>query len=76
MFEKNLLGQRIYKLRLEKNITQQNLAEILNLKKQTISMIENGQRATSLEVIYDIAKHLNVSVDYLLGLTDEPNPPK
>ena len=70
MFDKKLLGQRLRTLRSEAKIPQRTLSTQLNIGKSAISMIESGQRATSLEVIYILADYFNVSLDYLVGRTD------
>lgn len=72
MFEKTLFGSRLFQLRSEKKLTQQELADIAGLKKTAISMIESGQRAASIEVMYAFADYFNVSLDYLCGRTDKP----
>lgn len=72
MFEKSLLGSRISGLRMSKSITQQTLADVVGLKKTAISMIESGQRAASIEVLYALADYFDVSLDYLVGRSDNP----
>jgi len=71
MFDKEIFAQRVRELRLEKGWTQEELAEKLGLKKQTISGIENKNHTTKLETVIKLAKFFGVSVDYLLGLTDK-----
>ena len=72
MFDKKIFGNRVLELRTSKNISQQALADSAHVGKSTISMIENGQRAASVEVLVMFSKLFDVSVDYLLGLTDNP----
>jgi len=72
MFEKNLLGQNVNKLRVSKNLNQQALADVLGVSYHAISKIENGQRAASIEVLYALADYFEVSIDYLVGRTDNP----
>ena len=74
MFSKELFGQRISKIRTSQNETQAALAEILGVKKNQVSEIERGNRTTSAERIALICQHYKVSADYLLGLTDDPEP--
>ncbi|WP_069651000.1 helix-turn-helix domain-containing protein [Caloranaerobacter ferrireducens] len=69
-----VLGERIKKLRKEKNITQKELAKILNIQNSTLSQYENGINEPSDEIKIKIADFFNVSIDYLLGRTDNPNP--
>lgn len=74
MFSKESFGQRISQLRKEHNETQPTLAELLGVGKSQISEIENGNHTTSAERIVLICEHYHVSADYLLGLTDNPEP--
>lgn len=74
MFSKELFGQRISELRKASGETQATLARELGIKKNQISEIERGNRTTSAERIALICEHYGVSADYLLGLTDDPEP--
>lgn len=70
MFNKKLFGNRIMKLRKEKNLTQSELADILGVQKTQISEMENGNRTTTIEKLYILADYFNVSIDYLVGRTN------
>ena len=61
-------GNKLKLLRLQDNITQEQLAQKLNLTKSVISAYETGLRLPSYDVLIRIAKIFNVSTDYLLGL--------
>ena len=75
--KKNTIGQRINTVLAEKNIKQKDLASALGVTDNTISYYVSGKRIPNTEQIIKISKFLNVSSDYLLGLTDEPsNNPK
>ena len=74
MFSKELFGQRIFELRTKHNETQKALGLLLDVGKGHISEIERGNRTTSAERIALICQHYKVSADYLLGLTDDPEP--
>lgn len=74
MFSKEVFGQRISELRKVCGETQAALAKELGVKKNQISEIERGNRTTSAERIALICEHYKVSADYLLGLTDDPEP--
>lgn len=67
------LGKRIRALRERNNVSQTDLAAILNVANSTLSQYETGQRVPSDEIKVKIAKYFSVSVDYLLGNTDTPN---
>ena len=74
MFSKELFGQRIFERRKEAGETQKTLAQLLGVGETQISEIERGNRTTSAERIALICEHYKVSADYLLGLTDDPEP--
>lgn len=68
MLNKNLFGERVKEIRINNNLQQADLAEILQITKQAISNVEKGRNAFSIDVLYHFCKHFNVSADYLLGL--------
>lgn len=53
-------GKRLRCLRLSKELTQLELAEILNMSPNFIGMIERGERNTTVGNIFKIAKALNI----------------
>ena len=53
-------GKKLKFLRLEKNLTQIELAEILNMSPNFIGMIERGERNTTVENVYKISRALKV----------------
>ncbi len=67
-----MLGPRINELRLAYGWNQVQLAEKLNVSKQTISNWENDNIQPSIEMLVRLAKLFNVSTDYLLGLEAVP----
>ena len=64
------LGRRLKELRKEKGLTQKELAEKLNLNSVTYLHYEKAQREPPLSVLADMAKFFDVSIDFLLGLSD------
>ncbi|MCH5300980.1 MAG: helix-turn-helix transcriptional regulator [Ruminococcus sp.] len=62
------LGSRIRKERLNRGITQEQLAEKVDISINFMSLIENG-RNMSVEILVKISEALGVSVDYLLSDT-------
>lgn len=60
------LGQRIRKARKDKNVTQEELAEICALSSAHIGHIERGTRIPSLDTLFRISQALGVSMDYLI----------
>lgn len=57
-----------------KNITQKEIAEHLNIKQQQYARYEKGINVMPITYLKDICLYLNVSSDYLIGLTDEMLP--
>ena len=68
--------KRIKDLREDKDWTQQFVADKFFISRSTYSAYENGANATPIEILIKIALLYNVSVDYILELTDDPTPPK
>lgn len=69
-------GQRFKELRIEKNFKQQELADDFNsiygytFSKSSISHYENDKRRPETNALIDFASYFNVSIDYLIGLSD------
>lgn len=59
------LGKKIYFLRKEKNISQEELSFRCNINKNYLSDIERGRRNPTLKVLSRIAKGLNISLEEL-----------
>lgn len=72
MLLKEIFGERVKELRIKKNIKQSELGEIVGLSDNAISDIERGYRLTSMEKLEALADYFEVSVDYLMGRTDNP----
>ncbi|MBD5636654.1 MAG: helix-turn-helix transcriptional regulator [Clostridia bacterium] len=62
--------ERLKELRIEKGLTQAQLAEETGLSRSAIGFWENGERIPLASVIITLAKYFNVSTDYLLGVID------
>ncbi|PAD17376.1 helix-turn-helix domain-containing protein [Shouchella clausii] len=67
------LGERIRSLREKEGLTQKQLAEKLKIPHQNLSNYERNFRQPDYETLNKIASYFDVSVDYLLGRTDNPN---
>ena len=63
------IGKRIKKFRMEKNLSQEKLAEMITVYPYHISQIENGRRIPSVETLILIANALDVTVDDILADT-------
>lgn len=66
----NTFSQRLIALRKEKGMTQGDLAQALCKKRSTISGYETEGKETDFETLCLIAKYFNVSVDYMLGVSN------
>ena len=65
------LGKKIMTMRNEKNLSQEQLAEKLNVTRQTISNWENGQFYPDIDSLVNLSKFFNVSLDVLLSYDDK-----
>lgn len=63
---------RLKELRTKKGISQLRLATELNTTQNTISRYETGEREPGIDELIKIADYFNVSVDYLIGRTENP----
>lgn len=63
---------RLKELRRKRGISQLKLAIDLNTNQNTISRYETGTREPGINELINIAEYFNVSVDYLLERTDNP----
>ena len=64
---------RLKELRKKRGITQQKLAMELNMAQNTKSQYESGAREADYAGLIAIADYFNISIDYLLERTDNPN---
>ncbi len=64
-------GNRLRQLRKEKKLRQDDVAEDLNVSRQTISKYERGVRQPDYFMLMKIADYYHVSIDYLFGRTDK-----
>lgn len=60
------LGKNIRCFRQYRNLTQEGLAERVNISCSYMTMIENGRRNVSLDILIRLANELHVSLDYLI----------
>lgn len=67
------IKDRIIALRTEKNMTQGQLAEELDISPSSIGMYEQGRRKPSYELLEKISDYFNVDMDYLMGRSDIRN---
>lgn len=66
----DLIGEKIRLLRTERGMTQQELADIIGVSKNAISLYETSKEYPSLSTLCKLVSVFHVSSDYLLGLTN------
>ena len=65
-FDQKEFGRRLKEIRRDKGITQEKLAQEMNVSWNHISKLERGTRSCSLDLLIAISKYFGVSTDYLL----------
>ena len=66
--------QRLRNLREDRDLNQTAVAEVLHISQTTYSRYENGTLDIPSASLISLARFYGTSVDYLLGLTDDPKP--
>lgn len=69
------LGNRLRELRSSKRLTQRTVGLEIGLSMQAINDIEHDRRATTADKLILLADFFGVSIDYLVGRSDEPAQP-
>ena len=65
-----MLNEKLYNLRKKNDLSQERLAEILNISRQAIQKWETGASKPDIDNLIAIAKYFNVSIEWLLSSTD------
>ncbi len=60
-------GQNIKKIREEKGMTQQQIAELIHMHRSNYSKIESGQREISVDALNKIAKYFGMTIDQIVN---------
>ena len=68
----SLLSERLKSLRTKKKLLQQDIANAISVSLLSYQRYEHGQRVPDADILVKLAKYLQVSADYLLGLDDIP----
>lgn len=68
------MNLRLKDVREDLDLSQRTIADYLGCCQQTYSRYENGRAQPSLETMERLARYFKTSVDYLMGLTDDPHP--
>ena len=62
------IGKNIRRLREERGITQQQLADLVNMHRSNYSKIEKGERELSISALVKVAKHFSITLDELVNM--------
>ncbi|MCX4365963.1 MAG: helix-turn-helix transcriptional regulator [Bacilli bacterium] len=65
---------RLAEIREDNDISQEKMSAILGVKRSTYSLWELGINIIPFNYLYNFAKHFNLSIDYVLGLTNDRIP--
>lgn len=68
--DRKIIGERLKKIRNKYNLSQRDLAKILNTTSSTISAYESGKTLILTSFAYQICVRYNISLDYLCGKVD------
>lgn len=71
MFQKELFGHRVKKLRIKIGESQAEVGAVLGVSANQVSEMESGKKTTSFDRLCLLCAHFRVSADYLLGLKDD-----
>ncbi|GIP36214.1 helix-turn-helix domain-containing protein [Paenibacillus sp. J2TS4] len=66
-------GSRIYALRTSKGLTQEQLAKSLEISRASLAHYEQNRREPDSTMLTKIANYFDVSVDYIIGRTNNPH---
>lgn len=61
------IGKNIKRIREEKGLTQQSIADLIAMHRSNYSRVETGDRDLSIEAIGKIAKYFNITIDQLVN---------
>lgn len=68
------LSSRIRSLRMERGLTQEEFGKVFGIVKSTVSLYESGKSVPNDQIKTEMCRYFDVSMDYLLGLTDDRLP--
>ena len=71
--QKTSFSEKLLFLRKQKDLSQKEFAEYLNIPQPTMSAYENGRISPTVDVLINIAKKYNVSLDWLCDLSSSPH---
>lgn len=70
----SLLGKRLKQLRLQRGLFQKDIATLLSVSTSAYGYYEQEKRTPDIATLHFLSNYYKVSIDYLLGKTDDPTP--
>ena len=67
-----MFAQRMKELRIDRGLMQRSVADGLNIAESSYQIYEYGRKKPGFDKLIDIANYFDVSLDYLVGRTDNP----
>lgn len=71
-----MLGERLRSLRKEQNLKREDIAEGIGVTPRAITFYETNDKRPTLDTAIKLADFFDVSLDYLVGRSDNPAPPR
>lgn len=68
--------QRLQDLRVDSDLSQKQISEVLHISQRSYSHYETGSRGIPIEMLIRLADYYNTSIDYLVGRTNNKKPIK
>lgn len=72
MFDREQFSIRLKELRLRKSLKQKELGDKLGISDAAVTQLEGKKRSPSIEIAVALADYFDVSLDYLVGRSDDP----
>lgn len=69
---RKIFSERLSALRKEKNISLKELGCILGVTDESVRLLEKSKRSPSFEILCALADYFEVSIDYLVGRSNDP----
>lgn len=66
----SIMGEKIKAARMAKKYTLEKLSERIGISRNFLWEIEAGRKAPAIQTLYNISKELNLSIDYMFGLSE------
>ena len=67
-----VFSERLAALRLSRKVSMASLGDAVSVSDEAIRLLERGKRSPSFEVLLSLADYFDVSLDYLVGRSDDP----